>query len=73
MRRFAPLVLLALAAGCYQQSSKPVSSRPSGTIKEGIQVGNRAPEIQAEDGDGVSFKLSDYRGKVVLLDFWKER
>ncbi|HEY7327429.1 MAG TPA: hypothetical protein VH592_07315 [Gemmataceae bacterium] len=29
-----------------------------------------APEIEAEDIDGKKFKLSDYRGKVVLLDFW---
>ncbi|MBT7257007.1 MAG: redoxin domain-containing protein [Planctomycetaceae bacterium] len=29
-----------------------------------------APEIAAEDIDGVKFKLSDYRGKVVVLDFW---
>ena len=29
-----------------------------------------APEIQGEDIDGKRFKLSDYRGKVVVLDFW---
>jgi peroxiredoxin len=29
-----------------------------------------APEIAGEDIDGKKFKLSDYRGKVVLLDFW---
>jgi hypothetical protein len=34
------------------------------------QVGQPAPEIEAEDLDGKKFKLSDYRGKVVLLDFW---
>ena len=35
-----------------------------------LQVGCEAPEITASDVDGVAFKLSDYRGKVVLLDFW---
>ncbi len=35
-----------------------------------LRVGLVAPEIQAEDIDGVKFKLSDYRGKVILLDFW---
>ena len=35
-----------------------------------LRVGLLAPEIQAEDIDGVKFKLSDYRGKVILLDFW---
>jgi cytochrome oxidase Cu insertion factor (SCO1/SenC/PrrC family) len=31
----------------------------------------KAMEIEGADADGVPFKLSDYRGKVVLLDFWK--
>ncbi|MBT4693868.1 MAG: redoxin domain-containing protein [Planctomycetaceae bacterium] len=35
-----------------------------------IAIGKVAPEITAEDIDGVKFKLSDYRGKVVVLDFW---
>jgi hypothetical protein len=35
-----------------------------------LQIGMAAPEIEAADLNGVSFKLSDYRGKVVLLDFW---
>lgn len=33
-------------------------------------VGTVAPDIEGVDIDGVTFKLSDYRGKVVLLDFW---
>jgi hypothetical protein len=37
-----------------------------------LSVGQVAPEIEAADQDGVQFKLSDYRGKVVLLDFWSE-
>ncbi|MCC6409835.1 MAG: redoxin domain-containing protein [Planctomycetes bacterium] len=35
-----------------------------------LAVGKPAPEIEGQDLDGVAFKLSDYRGKVVLLDFW---
>jgi hypothetical protein len=35
-----------------------------------LTVGRKAPEIAGEDIDGKRFKLSDYRGKVVLLDFW---
>jgi hypothetical protein len=35
-----------------------------------LQPGRPAPEIVGEDIDGQKFKLSDYRGKVVLLDFW---
>lgn len=40
---------------------------PSG---EEPSVGAAAPEIVGKDLDGVAFKLSDYRGKVVVLDFW---
>ena len=36
----------------------------------GLEVGNMAMEIDGEDIDGQPFKLSDYRGKVVVLDFW---
>jgi hypothetical protein len=35
-----------------------------------LAVGMQAPDIEGEDADGKQFKLSDYRGKVVLLDFW---
>ena len=35
-----------------------------------LSVGKEAPDIEGEDEDGKRFKLSDYRGKVVLLDFW---
>jgi hypothetical protein len=37
---------------------------------EHLKVGEVAPDIEGQDLDGVKFKLSDYRGKVVLLDFW---
>ncbi|MEO6709283.1 MAG: hypothetical protein ABI054_01465 [Planctomycetota bacterium] len=37
---------------------------------EKLAVGNLAPDIESADTSGVKFKLSDYRGKVVLLDFW---
>ncbi|HVC92940.1 MAG TPA: TlpA disulfide reductase family protein [Pirellulales bacterium] len=35
-----------------------------------LQPGMHAPEIEGEDIDGKPMKLSDFRGKVVLLDFW---
>ena len=35
-----------------------------------LQIGCEAPDILGKDIDGVEFKLSDYRGKVILLDFW---
>lgn len=35
-----------------------------------LTIGKHAPEIVGQDLDGKTFQLSDYRGKVVFLDFW---
>lgn len=37
-----------------------------------LSVGKPAPEVEGIDQDGKKFKLSDYKGKVVFLDFWNE-
>ena len=37
---------------------------------ERISSGEMAPEFSAKTLEGKAFKLSDYRGKHVLLDFW---
>ena len=62
--RVAPaLVALGFAlAGCAP-----------GGARVGVRSTDASPpalEIAGTDQDGVAFKLSDYRGKVVLLDFW---
>jgi peroxiredoxin len=33
-------------------------------------VGKEPPELEGKDLEGRTVKLSDYRGKVILLDFW---
>ena len=35
-----------------------------------LQIGMEAPNIEGEDVDGAKFQLADYRGKVVVIDFW---
>jgi len=35
-----------------------------------LSTGNIAPDFSFKDLDGKSYKLSDFRGKIVLLDFW---
>jgi hypothetical protein len=37
-------------------------------VRQGI--GREVPAVEGEDVDGKKFSLKDYRGKVVLLDFW---
>ncbi len=59
--------LLALSAGsCVSQNfrddiqvaAKPASKR------------NPAPDFEVKDSNGQPFHLADYKGKVVLLNFW---
>jgi thiol-disulfide isomerase/thioredoxin len=45
-------------------------SAQSESSKTGINIGNKAPEIIEKSPDGEVIKLSDVRGKVVLIDFW---
>ncbi|MEM7456521.1 MAG: redoxin domain-containing protein [Planctomycetota bacterium] len=40
------------------------------SLEVGPAVGQMAPDIQGPDLDGVEFKLSDYRGQVIMLDFY---
>jgi peroxiredoxin len=37
---------------------------------EGKTIGNMCPEIVGTDADGKTIRLSEYRGKVVLISFW---
>ncbi|MBI3099486.1 MAG: redoxin domain-containing protein [Planctomycetes bacterium] len=37
---------------------------------DNLQIGKTAPDFTAKDQDDKTFKLSDYRGKVVVVDFW---
>jgi hypothetical protein len=37
---------------------------------ETIRIGEIVPEITINDPEGKEIKLSDYRGKLVLIEFW---
>ena len=49
-----------------------IADKTAGPLFElrNLAVGKTAPDIVGDDLDGKSFKLSDFRGKVVVLDFW---
>jgi AhpC/TSA family len=72
--RFAPLTMLLCVGlglyGCNQLRSARTPVGPKLAMAAGPTVGQAAPEIDGVDIEGVRFKLSNYRGKVVVLDFW---
>jgi thiol-disulfide isomerase/thioredoxin len=39
-------------------------------LADQLQIGKAVPDIGGDDLDGKAFKLSDYKGKVVMLSFW---
>ena len=61
-----------LAEVAEQRENLDYARRATGFLFEldHLQVGMQAPDFEATDQEGQKFKLSDYRGKVVLLDFW---
>ncbi|MCK5943821.1 MAG: hypothetical protein KAI24_17690 [Planctomycetes bacterium] len=60
--------LLAVADAVDEQLARQIKGAIDEREKFGI--GCTAPDIEGVDLDGVAFKLSDYKGKVIFLDFW---
>ena len=58
------LTLIVIVAGFS------ISVTADNKAKTGINVGNKAPEIIEQSFDSKEMKLSDLKGKLVLIDFW---
>ncbi len=66
----AKVILIALLVEGLPVSSKMLLAQQTPHDPEDLAIGKVAPDIEGTDLNGMPFKLSDYRGQVVLLDFW---
>ena len=67
------IVVLGVASGAvyFTQGSKENSTKnPATTAKESPKEGFLAPQFALYDLNGNLVRLSDFKGKVVLLNFW---
>lgn len=67
----AALMVLALGAwgGC-QKDVEPDAGPAPGGVAVGTKAGQTAPDFRLTSLQGEPLRLSDLRGKTVLLDFW---
>jgi peroxiredoxin len=71
MKKQAAGAVLALC--CLVAVAAPAGGGRGDERKEGarlLAVGDLAPDWKLGDAEGRTHSLSDYRGKVVVLDFW---
>ncbi|MBX3727710.1 MAG: TlpA family protein disulfide reductase [Candidatus Sumerlaeia bacterium] len=60
------ILLLALLLGPHTASAQPFASR----YQPPVPIGSAFPEFDGVTVDGAPVALADYRGKVVLVNFW---
>ena len=54
----------------WPESESAGSARGKVFRYENLAVGKAAPDFETFDADGNAFRLSDYKGKVTVVDFW---
>ncbi len=69
------LISVFILAGCSGKTpgvkaGETRTGLAADTVKIGLEIGNRAPELAYASPDGKTIALSEFRGKLVLIDFW---
>ena len=65
-------ILLFFSFAVYGMGSRKAaeSPAPNKNGQKDTQAANTAPDFSLTDINGETLKLSDYAGKVIILDFW---
>jgi peroxiredoxin len=61
-------LILSLLSIVWLSSCK--KDEEGSTPEVAVKIGALAPDFNLADANGTFFKLSDYRGKYVVVDFW---
>ncbi len=64
------VAVLAFMAFTYVNKSGANTETESNSQMASLKIGDKAPELAFKDPDGKIRKLSDLKGKLVLIDFW---
>jgi peroxiredoxin len=67
----ATLAVCLVAYGFYEKPNVPASPQnTNGETTVGLNIGNKAPELNFKSPSGEYIALSSLKGKMVLIDFW---
>lgn len=70
MKLFLSIAVMMAALSAAANTSDAAQAKPARAVLTPESKRKPAPRFELKDSARRSIKLSDYRGKVVLLDFW---
>ncbi len=60
--------ILFFSVLCFVLTINSVSANDD--VKEGLEIGDRAPDFKLNTLEGETLQLSDFRGERVMINFW---
>ncbi|MEH7097757.1 peroxiredoxin family protein [Neobacillus vireti] len=64
------LLTVAIVQAMDKKTEAPETATEASAVKEGLSIGAAAPDFELKTLTGDTVKLSDLKGKKVMLNFW---